>query len=174
MEFAAGLALQAAAPPLIAFTLYFCLLHAPRHMAALPQAATGWQAAPVSLAAVAIIAAGICASLGGPPATTLGSPPAAGFSAWLNAAAATGLLWGLACLTLPHVVLGHLARRLHAIPIRCLGHQLIVAVTDNNKTDHITAELRKFTDMQLRFVLADVNQIGQAISVYYDTANAAA
>ncbi len=116
MEFAAGLALQAAAPPLIAFTLYFCLLHAPRHMAALPHAATGWQAAPISLAAVAIIAAGVCASLGGPPATTLGSPPAAGFSAWLNAAAATGLLWGLACLTLPHVVLGHLARRLHAAP----------------------------------------------------------
>ncbi len=72
------------------------------------------------------------------------------------------------------IITGDLARRLHAIPIRCLGHQLIVAVTDNNKTDHITAELRKFTDMQLRFVVADVNQIGQAISVYYATANAAA
>jgi hypothetical protein len=71
------------------------------------------------------------------------------------------------------IITGDTARRLHAIPIRCLGQQLIVAVPDH-KTDHITAELRKFTDMQLRFVVADVNQIGQAISVYYAGANAAA
>jgi hypothetical protein len=68
---------------------------------------------------------------------------------------------------------GELARRLGAIPIRCLGQQLIVAVPTNT-VDHIAAELRKMTDMQLRFVVADAVQIGQAISVYYAAANAAA
>jgi hypothetical protein len=65
------------------------------------------------------------------------------------------------------------ARRLSVIPIRCMGQQLIVAVPTND-TAHITAELRKFTDMQLRFVVADINQIAQAIGVYYATAQAAA
>jgi hypothetical protein len=66
-----------------------------------------------------------------------------------------------------------LARRLCIIPIRCLGQQLIVAVPDHN-TDHILAELRKITDMQLRFVAADPTQIAQAITVYFASENRAA
>ena len=71
------------------------------------------------------------------------------------------------------IISGELARRLGAIPIRCLGQQLIVAVPSNN-TDHIATEFRKVTDMQLRFVVADATQIGQAITVYYAGVNAAA
>jgi hypothetical protein len=71
------------------------------------------------------------------------------------------------------MISSELARRLGAIPIRCMGQQLIVAVPGNN-TDHIAAELRKITDMQLRFVVADAIQIGQAISVYYAAEHRAA
>jgi len=68
---------------------------------------------------------------------------------------------------------GELARRLCIIPIRCLGQQLIVAVPDHN-TEQITIELRKITDMQLRFVAADPNQIQCAITVYYAAEHRAA
>jgi hypothetical protein len=71
------------------------------------------------------------------------------------------------------MISSELAHRLGAIPIRCMGQQLIVAVPSNN-TDHIAAELRKVTDMQLRFVVADAIQIGQAISVYYAAEHRAA
>jgi hypothetical protein len=67
---------------------------------------------------------------------------------------------------------GDLARRLNAIPIRCLGGQLVVAIAEHNEAV-ITAELRKITDMSLRFVTADADQIRAAISVYYATAAAA-
>jgi hypothetical protein len=60
----------------------------------------------------------------------------------------------------------HLARRLNAIPIRCMGRVLVVAVVDDN-TDHIAAELRKFTDMSLRFVVADAQQLKFNLGVYY-------
>ena len=66
-----------------------------------------------------------------------------------------------------------LARQLGAIPIRCMGQQLIVAVSDHN-TDKVTTELRKITDMQLRFVVADVEQIQCALSVYYAAEHRAA
>jgi hypothetical protein len=68
---------------------------------------------------------------------------------------------------------GDLARRLCAIPIRCMGNQLIVAVPDHN-TDNIASEFRKVTDMQLRFVAADASQIQHAIAVYYAGAQVAA
>ena len=71
------------------------------------------------------------------------------------------------------LISGELARRLNAIPIRSLGHQLIVAVADHN-TDHIAAELRKITSMSLRFVVADAQQLRCAISAYYSSATAAA
>jgi hypothetical protein len=71
------------------------------------------------------------------------------------------------------LIRGELARRLNVIPIRCMGQQLIVAVPSKD-TDHIAGELRKITDMQLRFVVADLNQIAQAIGVYYAPAHAAA
>jgi hypothetical protein len=71
------------------------------------------------------------------------------------------------------LITSDLARRLGAIPIRCMGNQLVVAVADHN-TDHIAAELRLMTDMQLRFVTADADQIHQAISVYYAAENRAA
>jgi hypothetical protein len=58
-----------------------------------------------------------------------------------------------------------LARRLNALPIRCMGRVLIVAVADNN-TDFIAAELKKVTDMALRFVVADAHQLKFALNVY--------
>jgi hypothetical protein len=58
-----------------------------------------------------------------------------------------------------------LARRLNALPIRCMGRVLIVAVSDHN-TDHIASELRKATDMSLRFVVADAQQLQFSLNVY--------
>jgi len=58
------------------------------------------------------------------------------------------------------------ARRLGAIPIRCLGRQLIVAVADGN-TDRIAPELSLITSKELRFVIADPHQIQMAIAAYY-------
>jgi hypothetical protein len=57
------------------------------------------------------------------------------------------------------------ARRLNAIPIRCMGRVLIIAVADHN-TDFISSELRKATDMSLRFVVADAQQLQFALNVY--------
>jgi hypothetical protein len=71
------------------------------------------------------------------------------------------------------VIPADLARRLCAIPIRCMGQQLIVAVPSHS-TDHIAAEFRRITDMQLRFVTADAGQIQQALAVYYASAHVAA
>jgi hypothetical protein len=68
---------------------------------------------------------------------------------------------------------GELARRLGAIPIRCLGQQLIVAVPNRN-SDVIAAELQKITKMQLRFVVADAGQISHALSAYYSAGHIAA
>lgn len=65
------------------------------------------------------------------------------------------------------------ARQLGAIPIRCLGHQLVVAVSDSN-TDRISAELALITSKELRFVLADAGQIERAISIYHPEGPAAA
>jgi hypothetical protein len=59
-----------------------------------------------------------------------------------------------------------MAIRLNAIPIRCMGRVLIVAVADHN-TDHIASELRKFTDMALRFVVADAQQLKLTLGIYY-------
>lgn len=58
-----------------------------------------------------------------------------------------------------------LARRMNALPIRCMGSVLIVAVAEHN-TDHIAAEIRKATDMSLRFVVADAQQLKFALGVY--------
>ena len=91
--------LQAAQPPLIAFSVWFCAVHAPRHMATLPPALAGRERLAVSAAAVVLIAL----------ATWTIRPEAAGLQ-WLGA---NGLFWGLACLTLPHVVLSALAGSSH-------------------------------------------------------------
>jgi Brp/Blh family beta-carotene 15,15'-monooxygenase len=106
-ELGALLALQAAAPPLVSFSVYFCLVHGPRHMAGLPAEARGWQMAPVSVLAVIIITASVWFG-------SDGAAGAGGLAACLGWAGANGLVWGLACLTLPHVALGYLARRLRA------------------------------------------------------------
>ncbi len=108
LELGAVLALQAAAPPVLAFTLYFCLVHAPRHMRALPPAARGWQMAPVSALAIALLAGGTWIAARGQGI----DPSAASLSAaGLSWAGLTGIFWGLAALTLPHVALGRLASR---------------------------------------------------------------
>jgi hypothetical protein len=65
------------------------------------------------------------------------------------------------------------AWRFSAIPIRCLGRQLIVAVADAN-TDRIAAELSLITSKELRFVVADRDQIQSAIAAYYPAGPAAA
>lgn len=95
-DFAALIALQAAAPPLIAFTAYFCLVHGPRHMESVPQAQRGWPVLAVSAAAIVLVAAVIV-------------PLAQARHAGAEWAAANGLFWGLAALTWPHVLLGRLA-----------------------------------------------------------------
>jgi hypothetical protein len=65
------------------------------------------------------------------------------------------------------------AVRLGAIPIRCLGKVLIVAVSDPN-TDRVEAELELTTGKELRFVMADPHQIQRAIAVYFPAEPAAA
>jgi hypothetical protein len=65
------------------------------------------------------------------------------------------------------------ALRLGAIPIRCLGSVLVVAVSEAN-TSRIAAELELITTKQLRFVVADARQIEQAITTYYPAGPAAA
>jgi type IV pilus assembly protein PilB len=65
------------------------------------------------------------------------------------------------------------AMRLTVIPIRRLGHVLVVAVCDPN-TDRIEAELGLITDCELRFVLADAQQIQRVMNMYYPAPPAAA
>jgi type IV pilus assembly protein PilB len=65
------------------------------------------------------------------------------------------------------------ARRLNAIPIRCLGSQLIIAVADAD-TRRASAELSLITGKDLRFVVADPHQIQLAIASYYPPGPAAA
>jgi hypothetical protein len=63
--------------------------------------------------------------------------------------------------------------RLGAIPIRRLGKILVVAVS-NPDTDRIAAELELITGKELRFVVADANQIQRAIATYFPAGPAAA
>jgi hypothetical protein len=65
------------------------------------------------------------------------------------------------------------ALQLCAIPIRCLGNQLIVAVGEAN-TSRVAAELELITAKELRFVHADRAQIEQAIATYFPAGPAAA
>jgi Brp/Blh family beta-carotene 15,15'-monooxygenase len=93
---AALLALQCVAPPLVSFAAYFCLLHGPRYMRALPQSVRGWQTGAVTAAAIAMIGLAAFAAARHVHADI----------AW---ASTNGLFWGLAALTLPHVVLSLIA-----------------------------------------------------------------
>lgn len=100
-ETAVVLALFWVLPPLLAFTAYFCLVHAPRHV--IEFAAAERPAAPVAeLPRLARLAA---------PATLV-TWAAAGVAFWLQArfgvwdqAAARTLFWTLAALTPPHMML---------------------------------------------------------------------
>jgi hypothetical protein len=65
------------------------------------------------------------------------------------------------------------ALRLGAIPIRRLGKILVFAVSDPS-TDRIAAELELITGKELRFVMADANQIQRAIATYFPAGPAAA
>ena len=65
------------------------------------------------------------------------------------------------------------AIRLGAIPIRRLGDILIFAVSDPD-TNRIAAELESITGKEMRFVVADRNQIQQAIATYFPPGPAAA
>jgi len=65
------------------------------------------------------------------------------------------------------------ALRLGAIPIRSLENVLIVAVADSN-TEAVAAELELITSRELRFVVADAQQIQRAIDLYYPIAPVAA
>ncbi len=66
-----------------------------------------------------------------------------------------------------------LAQRHRAIPIRSLENVLVVAVADSN-TESVAAELELVTLRELRFVVADAEQIEQAIESYYPVAPVAA
>jgi Type II secretion system (T2SS), protein E, N-terminal domain len=58
------------------------------------------------------------------------------------------------------------AMRLGAIPIRQLGEVLVFAVSDAD-TNRIAAELGLITGKEMRFVVADANQIQGAIATYF-------
>jgi Brp/Blh family beta-carotene 15,15'-monooxygenase len=94
-EQAAMLALAAAAPPLLAFLVYFCVLHAPRQTAAQP---VGGPAAHAWLGGI-----GAALLIGGALVLIPHQAHAA-------ALAMRGLFWGLAVLTIPHVLTGWLLR----------------------------------------------------------------
>ena len=66
-----------------------------------------------------------------------------------------------------------IAARLCAIPIRCLGDTVVVAVAESDST-RIAAELRLTLPMKLCFVQTDALQIQHAITNYYPTEPAAA
>lgn len=65
------------------------------------------------------------------------------------------------------------AWRLSAIPIRCLGRHLIVAIAETD-TEPVASELSRITAKELRFVVADREQIHSAIAAYYPASPAAA
>jgi hypothetical protein len=65
------------------------------------------------------------------------------------------------------------AHRLGLIPIRCLGQQLIVAVSESN-TERAKAELSLITDKAIRFVVAEAKQIQNGLATYYSQSGAAA
>ena len=65
------------------------------------------------------------------------------------------------------------AVRLGAIPIRRLGKILVFAISDTD-TNRIAAELKAITGKEMRFVVADANQIQQAIAMYFPPGPAAA
>jgi len=100
-EMAALLLLCAVAPPLPAFTAYFCLLHAPRQLRDLPVRGR---------AALALIASAVACAL---IAVPLALAARAGRMAPTQAGA-QAVFWGLAVLTLPHTLCGWL---LEAAPI---------------------------------------------------------
>ena len=58
------------------------------------------------------------------------------------------------------------AVRLKAIPLRCMGRQLIVAVSDPD-TARIAAELFVLTGKDPRFVLSDLHKLQAAMTAYY-------
>lgn len=66
-----------------------------------------------------------------------------------------------------------LAHRHRAIPIRSLENILVVAVADAN-TQSVAAELELVTLREIRFVVADAQQIQRAIDSYYPIAPVAA
>jgi Brp/Blh family beta-carotene 15,15'-monooxygenase len=95
VEMAALMVLYAVAPPLPAFTAYFCLMHAPRQVANLPVQGPARSALIVAAAAVVLIGVPLAAaSYTGHLAPTR--------------AAIQAVFWGLAVLTLPHVLCGWL------------------------------------------------------------------
>jgi type IV pilus assembly protein PilB len=71
------------------------------------------------------------------------------------------------------IIQREVAQRLNAIPIRCLENVLVVAIADSN-TQAVAAELELTTLRELRFVVADAEQIRQAIEAYYPAAPVAA
>ena len=68
---------------------------------------------------------------------------------------------------------GEVATRLCAIPIRCLGQQLIVAVADGG-TDVVAAELQLITGKRIHFVQCEAHQLRRAIGNYYSVGSTAA
>lgn len=101
-EQAALAALAVAAPPLVAFTLYFCAMHSPRHILR-TLAGLGGRAARCALAAALWPTAAVLAAAVGVGALAGGVP--------METRVMQLVFVGLAALTLPHMVLLERARR---------------------------------------------------------------
>jgi hypothetical protein len=66
------------------------------------------------------------------------------------------------------------AARLGAIPIRCMGDTIVIAVADPDASQRVQAELQLTLPMKMCFVHADPHQVQRAIANYYPTEPAAA
>jgi beta-carotene 15,15'-dioxygenase len=91
--FALSLPVALFLPPLLSFSLYFCLLHAPRHWAASRLEMPNWWRSPVVICALLLtwVAAGIWAFYGG--------------EKLISERTTIVLIIGMAALTVPHMLL---------------------------------------------------------------------
>jgi Brp/Blh family beta-carotene 15,15'-monooxygenase len=101
LELVAVTALFALTPPLIAFAVYFALIHTPRALRDARRPGESWpallrSAAPLSIAAILLAAAGYLALRSGVP---------------VEPAAVRTTFWWLGALTVPHMGLALLVRR---------------------------------------------------------------
>ena len=107
LELATLVAVSVTAPPLVAFTVYFCVMHSPRHILRTLARLQGGEARnALAMALWPMVAVGVAATLVGLLAS--GVP--------LQARVLQIVFVGLAALTLPHMALLERARQLSLPP----------------------------------------------------------